>query len=39
MGKLSDRAVQTAKPREKQYKLADGDGLTLVVKPSGSKLW
>ena len=39
MGNLSDRAVQSAKPKEKQYKLADGDGLTLVVKPGGTKLW
>jgi len=39
MGKLSDRAVQAAKPKEKQYKFADGDGLTLLIKPNGSKLW
>ena len=39
MGKLSDKAVQAAKPKDKQYKLADGDGLTLIVKPSGTKLW
>lgn len=39
MGKLSDKAVQAAKPKEKQYKLADGDGLALIVKPNGTKLW
>lgn len=39
MGKLSDKAVQAAKQSEKTYLVADGDGLTLVVKPSGSKLW
>lgn len=39
MGKLSDKAAQAAKPREKQYKLADGDGLTLIIKPNGTKLW
>jgi integrase len=39
MGKLTDKAVQAAKPKEKQFKLADGDGLTLIVKPNGTKLW
>ena len=39
MGKLSDKAVQAVKPKEKQYKLADGDGLTLIIKPNGTKLW
>lgn len=37
--KLSDRACKTAKPKEKQYKLTDGAGLFLLVKPNGSKLW
>ena len=39
MGKLNDRAVLAAKSQDKQYSLADGDGLTLIVKPNGSKLW
>ena len=39
MGKLSDKAVTAAKPGEKDYKLADGDGLHLLVKTNGSKLW
>lgn len=39
MGKLNDKAIQAAKPEEKQYKIADGDGLALIVKPSGTKLW
>ena len=39
MGKLNDRAVLAAKLQAKQYSLADGDGLTLIVKPNGSKLW
>ena len=37
--KLSDRACKAAKPRERQFKLYDGDGLYLLVKPNGSKLW
>jgi len=32
-------AIQNAKPREKPYKLADGNGLHLLVNPNGSKLW
>lgn len=39
MGKLNDKAVSAAKPTEKDYKLADGDGLFLLVKANGSKLW
>lgn len=36
---LSDRKVATAKPREKEYLLADGAGLSLRVRPDGSRLW
>lgn len=36
---LSDRKVKTAKPAEKQYTLFDGQGLFLLVTPSGGKLW
>lgn len=39
MGKLNDKAVQAAQPKDKQYKISDGDGLALVVQPSGTKLW
>ena len=39
MGKLNDKAVAAAKPGVKDYKLADGDGLHLLVRTSGSKLW
>ena len=39
MGKLSDKAIQAAKPREKMYKISDGDGLALIVQPTGKKLW
>src|SRR5690606_32043582 len=28
-----------AKPRDKEYKLFDGQGLYLAVKPSGTKTW
>lgn len=39
MGKLNDKAVAAKQPQEKQYAVADGDGLTLVIKPNGTKLW
>lgn len=37
--KLSDIACKNAKPKEGQYKLFDGGGLYLLVRPNGSKLW
>jgi integrase len=36
---LSDAKVRNAKPRTKRYKLSDGEGLFLVIMPSGSKYW
>lgn len=36
---LTDVQVRAAKPREKPFKLADGDGLYLLIQPNGSKLW
>jgi integrase len=36
---LSDSAARNAKPRAKAYKVSDGDGLFLLVMPSGSKYW
>jgi integrase len=36
---LSQFVLTNAKPREKPYKLTDGDGLSLIVQPNGSKLW
>ena len=36
---LSEFKISKAKSREKPYKLADGGGLFLLVKPNGSKLW
>ncbi|MGE5174087.1 MAG: Arm DNA-binding domain-containing protein, partial [Betaproteobacteria bacterium] len=31
--------VKSAKGKVKQYKLTDGQGLYLLVKPNGGKLW
>ncbi|ESQ73698.1 integrase arm-type DNA-binding domain-containing protein [Asticcacaulis sp. AC402] len=36
---LSDVSIRSAKPQEKQYKLHDGAGLFVIVRPSGAKLW
>jgi integrase len=36
---LTNTEVSKAKPKSKEYNLADGDGLALRVKPQGSKLW
>ncbi|RQW27260.1 DUF4102 domain-containing protein [Rhodobacteraceae bacterium CH30] len=36
---LTDTQCRTAKPKDKPYKLTDGKGLYLEVKPSGVKTW
>lgn len=36
---LTNTEVKQAKAKEKEYNLADGNGLMLRVKPNGSKLW
>jgi integrase len=36
---LSDTQIKQAKPRDKEYNLADGNGLSLRIKPNGAKLW
>lgn len=37
--KLTDTAIRAAKPKEKRYKLTDGEGLYVEVAPSGGKWW
>lgn len=36
---LTDTAIRNSKPRERDYKLADGGGLYLLVTPAGGRLW
>ena len=36
---LSEARVNKAKPKDKEYKISDGDGLHLLITPSGGKLW
>lgn len=37
--KLNARQVETAKPKDKTYKIADGGGLYLEITPKGAKYW
>jgi len=36
---LTELQVKNAKPRDREYKLSDGTGLHLLIRPNGSKLW
>lgn len=36
---LTDAKTRNAKPKDKPYKLADGEGLFLLVTPAGGKWW
>ena len=36
---LSSFSIEKAKPRAKPFKLADGNGLHILINPNGSKLW
>jgi integrase len=37
--RLNDTQINKAKPKEKDYTLSDGEGLQLLIKNNGSKLW
>ncbi len=36
---LSDAKVRNARPRTKPFKIADGEGLFLLITPAGGKYW
>lgn len=36
---LTDRQVRNFKPKEKPYRKFDGDGLALLISPTGSRSW
>ncbi|HDH0705875.1 TPA: tyrosine-type recombinase/integrase [Klebsiella aerogenes] len=36
---LTDTEIKNAKPKEAEYTLHDGDGLQLLIKTSGKKVW
>jgi integrase len=39
MGKLTAKGVENAATKDSEYKLGDGDGLFLRVRPNGTKSW
>lgn len=36
---LNAKALEALKPKEKQYKVSDADGLFVLVTPAGGRLW
>ena len=36
---LSDSIIRNVRPKEKPYRIFDGEGLYLEVSPAGGKLW
>ena len=36
---LTDTHIRNAKPKAKSYKLSDGGGMYLLVKPDGARYW
>jgi hypothetical protein len=36
---LTDTHIENSKPKEKEYNLADGQKLSLRIKPNGSRAW
>ena len=37
--RITELSIKQAKPKEKQYKLTDGEGMYLRIYPNGSKYW
>jgi len=37
--KLSDAKVKNSQPKDKEFSIYDEDGLHILIKPIGSKLW
>lgn len=37
--RLTSKAIESLKPRDRRYTVSDGFGLTLRVQPSGTKTW
>ena len=36
---LTELSIKQSKPKEKQYKITDGEGMYLRIHPNGSKYW
>ena len=39
MDELSDTKIRNAKPSDREYTIADGQGLAVLVRPNATKLW
>jgi len=39
MSKLTAKQIEHAAPKDKEYRLSDGNGISLRVRPSGAKSW
>ena len=37
--RLTELSIKQSKPRDKQYKITDGEGMFLRIYPNGSKYW
>lgn len=36
---LNDKTIKNLKPKDKAYTKTDGQGLRILIKPDGTKLW
>ena len=36
---LQDITIRSSKPKEKDYRLSDGDGLYILIKTTNAKWW
>lgn len=39
MGNLTDTKIKNSKPQDKAYSLTDGEGLMIIIQPTGKKVW
>ena len=37
--RLTELTIKQSKPKDKQYKITDGEGMFLRIYPNGSKYW
>ena len=37
--RLTELSIKQSKPKDKQYKITDGEGMFLRIYPNGSKYW
>ena len=39
MDALNNTKIRNARPADKEYTIADGQGLSVLVRPNGTELW